>query len=344
VTQYAGADAFPSDFTIPDDTAPPTAAQLLVAIEALGDRTRWAFNRTGTVRVVAEGATTIADGADALAVVTLGGNPATFASSSYGGNPATLPLASIPGLLVGDVVEVYVEGTIKGTGLAGGVFAKTIVNDGSVFDVPGQKISARVAPPEFKAIAIDDDPAYGTRSSWNVVGFGTPYVVMTLANLLAGDLVEIHGQQSVSFASSVTPSNDYGELELVTKENAGAYALEPGAHLRVFNTPAAELTDQRALHALHSMAAPGTLTCAIQGQVSAAVNTNRVFLSRPISYFATIQSPGSSTLGVALVGRYVTTHAGTLGVGLDGKSLAATSSFSFVGAFVCRWRVLRSNA
>ena len=41
-SQFAGDPAsFPTDFTIPDDSVPPTAAAFNVALEALGDRTAY---------------------------------------------------------------------------------------------------------------------------------------------------------------------------------------------------------------------------------------------------------------------------------------------------------------
>lgn len=141
MTQYAGSDAFASDFTIPDDTAPPTASNLLVSIEALADRTVWLKNRTGSHRLVASGRFVVADAGETFAVVSIGGNDAAWNSTSYTNDPTHLQLASIAGVLVNDIIELDVSGSIGKVSATHASLSKLIVNDGGVLDVAGARFA-----------------------------------------------------------------------------------------------------------------------------------------------------------------------------------------------------------
>lgn len=146
MTQYAGSDTFPSDFTIPDDSAPPTASNLLVSIEALGDRTTWLKNRTGSHRVVARAATEVPDNSDTGAVVVLGGNNAAWSSFSYTNNAATLPLATYSGLEINDEIEFEISGFTETDNVNGIGYTKVLAFESAAgtFSVQG----AKVATPE----------------------------------------------------------------------------------------------------------------------------------------------------------------------------------------------------
>lgn len=99
MTQYAGNDLFPTDFTIPDDSAPPTASNLLVSIEALGDRTIWLQNRgigpqapRMLKRVMSS---IIASGDSAInSAVTINGHTANATAATYLNSTAYWTLAS----------------------------------------------------------------------------------------------------------------------------------------------------------------------------------------------------------------------------------------------------------
>jgi hypothetical protein len=102
MTQYSGSDAFPVDFTIPDDSAPPTASNLLVSIEALGDRTKYLYDRLGAYR---------------LANILYLGNdsPGPFTWSGANGDQGAyvlthrLGIQSAASLQVNDIVDVTVS-------------------------------------------------------------------------------------------------------------------------------------------------------------------------------------------------------------------------------------------
>jgi hypothetical protein len=81
VTQYAGNDLFPTDFTIPDDSAPPTASNLLVSIEALGDRTVYLKNRSGEARRISHQVARIITSPHTTA--TINGNIAHSSSNAF---------------------------------------------------------------------------------------------------------------------------------------------------------------------------------------------------------------------------------------------------------------------
>jgi hypothetical protein len=342
MTTYSGVDSYASALTIPDDTAAPTAANLLVSIEGALDRTTFLKNRTGTMRVVNEGATAINDLTDALPVITLGGNPATFNTTGFGA--VTLPLAGVA-TLVGDEFEFEIAGTIQGTAVAGGAFAKVTVIDGTPFDVPGAKVYGRLGAPQLVLQnIIDGAGGYGVVASWTGTDDTGAYsTVYTVAGLKAGDLVDLTGWQMLSLSSTAAkPSTHTGQIEMWTQENAGAFVLEPGARDRILDI-AATNERQSCLRTVHQMVADGSLTVAVHGRVDAIADSATVKLQSPISYKATVLRRGYTSRPVSLAGRYTATTAGTLAARLDGRCLSSSDSYSWVGSFVCKWRLWRVN-
>lgn len=107
-SQYAGAELFPDDFTIPDDGEELTAAAFNVAYEALGDRTQWLKSRVVTISLgTALSSATVTAPARAFAVILEG-------CGGGGGGGAGAPN---PGA----------DSHASGAGGGGGAIARTVV-------------------------------------------------------------------------------------------------------------------------------------------------------------------------------------------------------------------------
>jgi hypothetical protein len=128
-SQYAGdPNAFPIDFTIPDDADPPTAAAVNVGLEALGDRTAWLRERLVVLECIeclTDDTLTAPEGAEAALIEGCGGGGGagggmnfqsadTHASGGGGGGGAQRGQRIVP-IIPGDDYEVTI-----GSGGAGG--------------------------------------------------------------------------------------------------------------------------------------------------------------------------------------------------------------------------------
>lgn len=147
-SQYAGANVFPSDFTIPDDGEAENAASVNVALEALGDRTKFLkSNRVKKTVAVYTADGTFVSGANVILVLAIGcgggggggggyhqsGLSTTLAGSGGGGGGAAIERC-IP--WVPDPSTSY--NVILGLGGAGGAVSApgsdgsdSVVNDGA---------------------------------------------------------------------------------------------------------------------------------------------------------------------------------------------------------------------
>jgi hypothetical protein len=343
MTQYAGANAFPTDFTIPDDAAPPTASNLLVAIEALGDRTVWLKNRLSDFFLVVEGLTTTTDGNP----VQIGASQVTFTASSYSGDPTALPLASLPAV-AGDVFEFEISGSVEGYGIFSAATVKVIVDDGSVLDVPHAQANWAQLVQPLQVVTYVDDPAGGSgvnpgtlRATYTGTTYGTPWALHTVSGLLAGDVVDCEVR-----ASALYDGTYLGAWHIETKENAGSYVAEPAARYQVPNPSglATQGIDTGSARTRHTMAANGTLAIALNGEIS--TGGEHLYVYTPIRSSVVVYRNGIRITPFAIVGRYTVTSTGTLEVGLDGVLVDAGTGIHLdaVGALACKWRLMRSAA
>lgn len=356
MTQYAGIDAYPADFTIPDDTAPPTASNLLVSIEALGDRTTWLKNRTGTWRIVDDGTVTIADAFDALALVDIGGTDAKWDQITYGASGRGPLIAAIPvsTLLATDIIEVEVEGTALVTGDGTSTNASwlrlTRDNGSVVAGIAGAK--AYFENPYYLAgiaeIVQDGDSgaAFGPTPvlvSWvgPLTFVGGAQHAMLPVDAKKNDVVEFDGFYFVSASTSTTGTAAILRFEV--KEGAGSYAAVPGARSYTFtSTSTGDQATERGISFRHKMAADGVCTAALNAKVDDAAVT--AFLIAPTRCAAKVWRPGFAAQNVKLEGVFVSGGTALVNIALDGRVGTLGTVIEMIGAITCRWRVWRSNA
>ncbi len=105
---YSGADVFPGNVSLIDDSDTPLASNFDAAPSGLADRTTWLKNRTGAFRLVGVTAGRFSDAADPATTVLQLWNAIT-----YGPDFSVLTLSGATPTLNGDLVEVTTSGTLS---------------------------------------------------------------------------------------------------------------------------------------------------------------------------------------------------------------------------------------
>lgn len=194
-SQYAGDDLFPTDYAIPDDSDPRDAASVNVAFEALGDRTKYLYNRvddawrvvddqsvalgdvdsTGTYRTVSSTATwvNLTDSIDPMIVHALNVKAGDRIHVTFTGNSQVLSdNATSPTLYIrGRVYHDAVDASIPGMG-----FVQVSILPGSdvLFSCPFSLSGVYEVPADSADVGIAMQARFGVDEEVSVWTFLTP--------------------------------------------------------------------------------------------------------------------------------------------------------------------------
>lgn len=165
MSTYSGNDLFEASFTLPDDSAPPDGAQVNPPLEALGDRTKYLYNRLKPFLQGGGSSPAFVADYDAGVIASVtgpgGGLPIGTAATS-GSYTDMLANASVTSdARVGDIALTFVSGTVVVAmgGVGGQANLKVRSKQGAaavadVAPVPGATIYCPVSTDNGRAVAF----------------------------------------------------------------------------------------------------------------------------------------------------------------------------------------------